>query len=400
MKIALYHNLLSGGAKRALYEMVLRLADQHDFLVETLTCSNHNFADISPLVRQYHQHPYQPSKMLKSPFGRLNQLLRWVDLNRLNNLCASIAGKINQQAPDLLFANPCQFENSPSVLRHHNGLPSVFFCQEPLRLLYEEMPSRPYDLPETRLHHFLGQVDPLPKLYYSRLKHNDQENLKNANLVLVNSAYVQQQVREIYGVEAQVNYLGVDANLFHQLDLPRQRIVLSVGSLTPLKGFDFIIRSLARLPKSERPPFWIASNFSNSPEYRYLTGLAGDLDVEVQFHSDISDQHLVELYNQAAVTVYTPVREPFGLVAIESMACATPVVGVREGGLQETIVDGYTGRLTERDEAAFADAVYSLLSQPDLAREYGENGRQHVMEKWTWRSAAERLEQNFRKVLA
>ena len=400
MRITLYHNLPSGGAKRSQYEKIVRLAKKHEIHVETLTSANHDFADIRPLVHQYTQHPFQSSRMLKSPFGRLNPLLRWVDLERLERVDKKIAQQIEQKQTDILFANPCRFQGTPSVLRHLKGVPKVYYCHEPLRILYEKMPYRPYYPPKNGLRQLLKKVDPLPGIYNARLKENDQENIKQADLVLVNSKYIQRQVWEIYGVEAQVCYLGVDAGLFRPLNVPREYAVLSVGSLTPLKGFDFVIRALALIPKSERPRYWIASNFSNSPEYKYLTELALDLGVDVEFHGNISDERLVSFYNRAAVTAYAPVREPFGLVALESMACATPVVGVREGGLLETIEDGQNGRLTERDENEYADAIYTLLTQPDLAREYGENGRRQVLDKWTWRSAAEQLEQNFRKVLA
>lgn len=400
MRITLYHNLPSGGAKRSQHEKIIRLAKKHEIHVETLTSANHEFADIGPFVRQYNQHSFQPSRMFKSPFGRLNPLLRWVDLDRLMRVDKNIAQKIEQQQPDIVFANPCRFQGAPSVLRHLKEVPSVYYCHEPLRILYEKMPDRPYYQTEKGLRHLLNRVDPLPKMYKSRLKRNDQENLNQADLVLVNSRYIQRQVREIYGVDAQVCYQGVDAGLFRPLNLPRTYAVLSVGSLTPLKGFDFVIRALARIPKSERPPYWIASNFSNSPEYKYLTELAHDLEVDVQFHGNISDERLVTLYNQAAVTAYAPVREPFGLVALESMACATPVIGIHEGGLLETIDNGLNGLLTERDENDYGDALYSLLTNPDLAREFGQKGRKQVMEKWTWRAAVNRLEKYFLSVAA
>ncbi len=107
---------------------------------------------------------------------------------------------------------------------------------------------------------------------------------------------------------------------------------------------------------------------------------------------DVSNERLVELYNQAKVTVYAPMREPFGLVPLESMACGTPVVAVREGGMQETIIQEQTGLLVERDPAQFAKAVQYLLSNPDLAAEYGHNGQEHVLRNWTWDQAVTTLE--------
>jgi glycosyltransferase involved in cell wall biosynthesis len=112
----------------------------------------------------------------------------------------------------------------------------------------------------------------------------------------------------------------------------------------------------------------------------------------------ISDQQLVELYNQALMTVYAPVREPFGLVAIESMACGTPVIGVNDGGLTETILDGQVGRLVARDEAVFAQAVEQLLRDDNLRDQYGIQARSQVLQQWTWDAALERLKTNFQRV--
>ena len=63
----------------------------------------------------------------------------------------------------------------------------------------------------------------------------------------------------------------------------------------------------------------------------------------------ITDEELVILYNKAKLVVYTPYMEPFGLVPLEAMSCGTPVVGVNEGGVMETVLNGKTGILVERN---------------------------------------------------
>jgi glycosyltransferase involved in cell wall biosynthesis len=84
--------------------------------------------------------------------------------------------------------------------------------------------------------------------------------------------------------------------------------------------------------------------------------------------------------------------EPFGLVPLEAMACGTPVVGVQEGGVQESILHKHTGLLVDRDPVQFAAAVQNLLSNPALASEYGRNGREHVLRHWTWDQSVAALE--------
>jgi glycosyltransferase involved in cell wall biosynthesis len=68
------------------------------------------------------------------------------------------------------------------------------------------------------------------------------------------------------------------------------------------------------------------------------------------------------------------------------------VVAVREGGVQEAVIHEHTGLTAERDPALFAEAIQSLLSRPEMVSQYGQNGREQVMQKWTWERAVETLE--------
>ena len=395
MKIAIFHNLTSGGAKRTLLEVVKRLVDRHVVDVYTLSCANHEFSDLRQLVNNHHVFPFQAGTLYHSPFGRLNQVVRLLDLFRLDAVERNIARRVDEGGYDIAFAYPCQFENSPSILKHLGTVPGVFFLHEPLRKLYEEMPERPYDQSRTSMRNVLDIVDPFPAFYQAVLRRKDQQNLNSARQVLVNSNFTKENAKNIYGIEAKVNYFGVDAQFFHPNGRAKENFVLSVGSLTPLKGFDFIVRSIGLIPSDERPRLVIASNFSNPPEQAYIQNLANESGVSLELQAGITDQKLVDLYNQAALTVYAPVREPFGLVAIESMACATPLVAVREGGIRETVVHGETGLLTSRDEGEFARAIRELMADPWRAAQMGRNGRNTVLEKWTWEAAADRLEKNF-----
>lgn len=396
MKIAIYHNLSSGGAKRSLYEIVKRLNQRHKINVYSLSSADHEFCDIRPLAESYRVYPFQAGKLFKSPLGRLNSITRVFDLVRLRRINEIISNDIKKNKPDLIFVEPCRFENAPSLLRYISDYASVYYCHEPYRILYEDTPPRPYYNGRSKFRQTLDQYDRLLIYFRNYAKNNDQLNIQKAGRVFVNSAYTKQQVEKIYQIKAEVNYLGVDTTKFKPIQTGnKSNFVLSVGSLTPLKGFDFIIRSIAIIPKSDQPALIIASNFSNSQEYQYLNDLANQNQINVQFLIGITDEKLVELYNSAMLTAYTPHREPFGLVALESMACATPVVGVKEGGLLETIRDKFTGRLTPRDEKIFSIALLELLKNPQKSHEYGQNGYQEVLAKWNWDSSVQNIESNF-----
>jgi glycosyltransferase involved in cell wall biosynthesis len=400
MKIAVFHNLPSGGAKRTLCESVRRMSTRHQIDVYALSSANHTFADLRPYVSRHQVYPFQPGRLFESPFGRLNQIVRLRDLMRIKGVTRQIAQEIEQSHYDLAYVEPCQFEIAPSVLRYLQGrVPTVYYCQEPLRRLYEKMPARPYDRLDSGRQQKLDRIDPFPALYHRVLKENDRRNTCSASRVLVNSAFMRAAVGQVYGIDPTVSYHGIDAQMFRPLPIEKQPMLLSVGSLTPLKGFDFLIQAISRLPREARLPLTIASNFQNPPEREYLTALARDLQVELSLLANITDSRLVELYNQARLTLYAAVREPLGLVPLESMACGTPVVAVREGGVQETVLHERTGLLVERDAEQFAQALRRLLADAPLRAEYGRSGRQHVLEHWTWDRAVDTLEHDLMSVM-
>lgn len=133
-------------------------------------------------------------------------------------------------------------------------------------------------------------------------------------------------------------------------------------------------------------------------EQAYLEALSRELGVAVRFKQRIPDEELLRLYNGALLTVYAPVMEPFGLVPLESMACGTPVLGVREGGVRETVLHGETGWLTERDAHEFAEALRMLLHDEALRRSLGARGPAYVRERWSWERSVACLEGHLERV--
>ena len=105
----------------------------------------------------------------------------------------------------------------------------------------------------------------------------------------------------------------------------------------------------------------LVGNSCDQKEKEYLTHLALKKGVDLEIKIFITDDELITLYNKAKVFVYASYLEPFGLGVLEAMACGTPVVAVKEGGVREIVIDGMTGILVDRDEKLFADAVESLL---------------------------------------
>jgi starch synthase len=100
---------------------------------------------------------------------------------------------------------------------------------------------------------------------------------------------------------------------------------------------------------------------------------------------------VVQLYSHAAVFVCPSIYEPFGLINLEAMACGTPVVASRVGGIPEVVVDGETGWLVEPGDAtALGQALREALADPERARRMGEAGRRRVEAHFSWDRIADR----------
>ncbi len=393
MKIAIYHNLPSGGAKRALYEMARRLVSAHKIDVYTLSTADHNFCDLRSRARRYTVHPFEPAPLFESPFGRLNQWQRARDLTRLGALGRQIADEINGGDYDVAFLHHCMFSQAPMLLPYLK-VPSVYYCQEPLRFLYEPSIPRPYQNGNGLRSH-IDRIDPLIRAYHERLRVADRQATRAAGVVLANSRFSQSNIDHSYGLSSHVVYLGVDASVFSpKWELEREDYFLSVGALRPNKGFDFLIDALALLPAAQRFPLRLITNIDDAAEEAFLRNRAERAGVTLHIETAISDETLLDHYRRTQLVIYAPVREPFGFVPLESMACGTPVVGVAEGGLLETIVDGRTGLLVERNPGKFADAVQMLLANEALRDAMGRQGREHVARHWSWGKSVQALERH------
>ncbi|MFP5321581.1 MAG: glycosyltransferase [Acidimicrobiia bacterium] len=168
---------------------------------------------------------------------------------------------------------------------------------------------------------------------------------------------------------------GVDLDRF-RTDGPRMHRpgrrrtqIACVSRLVPRKGIADVIRALVHLPDAELlvaggPP---QAMLHEDDEARALRRIAVDAGVEdrVRFLGAVERDDVPALLRSVDVVCCCPWYEPFGLVAVEAMACGVPVVASRVGGLAETVVDGRTGVLVPpRDPSAIASAIRHVTDDP------------------------------------
>jgi glycosyltransferase involved in cell wall biosynthesis len=393
MRIAIFHNLPSGGGKRALYEWTRRLAATHTIEVFSLDTADHDFCDLRPYVSAHKIYHFSPRELFQSPFGRLNQMQRWRDLNDLDVVYRHIAMDMDKGGYDLVFANTCKYTFIPSLLEYVN-VPSAYYLHEPFGNGFVRHFERPY-LSRSRWRDTIDRFDPFIWLYQRQLASMQKRSVQKTTRLLANSMFTRNCMQSEFGVDADISSCGVDlADFFPESDPSQVNYVTSVGEMSPRKGFDFVVESIGTIPATQRPILKLACNSVKEDELAYVKDLAAQRGVQLEILVGLQVDELRCLYNGAKVCVYAPVMEPFGLVALEAMACGTPVIGVRDGGVQESVVHEYTGLLVERDPVRFGKAIQSLLTNPDLASMYGHNAREHVAQNWTWEKSTRTLEKH------
>jgi starch synthase len=121
----------------------------------------------------------------------------------------------------------------------------------------------------------------------------------------------------------------------------------------------------------------------------------------------IAREDLIHLHSHASVFVCPSIYEPFGLVILEAMACETPVVASRVGGIPEIVVEGETGYLVDFDPddlegftSALAGRIEKLLRDTTTATRMGKAGRERVLQHFGWPAIASQTVQLYERLLS
>jgi glycosyltransferase involved in cell wall biosynthesis len=394
MRIAVWHNLPSGGGKRALVDHVDGLlARGHEVEVWT-----------NPLSAAEPPHfsgsPVQHLVPLDiDPGERGGALPPWPVVRRrlhaMSRHLDSVASGIEAGGFDVLLGGSCRYLRTVD-LASRVAIPAVLYAGEPYRWLYEAMPTLPWALPTRERGERFGRwtrrrlrdAATVPGL--RRQVAAEVAAARGWDRILVNSAYSRDSIRRVYGVAAQVCYLGIDTTRLEHASRPRDRVVLGLGAMVPEKGVERAVRAVAAMSAPQPILRWVA-NVESTPFRQTVEVLCKELGVILDLHVAVADKGLAEILAESAVLIYTPYLEPFGLAALEASAAGLPVVGVAEGGIRETVVDGINGILVW-DDADLPAALDRVISDPELSARLSAGGRTLVADRWTIEAAVGRLE--------
>lgn len=394
MKIAIFHHLPTGGAKRALYEYVKNSQALQEADLYGINLDEHEkFLDMRMLVGNVYNYTFA-EKALPRFLKGFRLFMPYINIKLLDKLQKKVAEDIEKGGYDLVFVHHCYVIQSPPLLRYLKT-PSVYYMQEPRRTQYEKA-SRPV---YPKITGPLSLLRILFQGWNDRIKARlDEESVMHATKVICNSYYSAESIYRAYAIVAEVSYLGVDQEVFPTRKAPpKNTYLLAVGALHPAKGYDLAINAISYIDNKIRPKLIIAYDRSYPGYSDFLQSLAASKGVALELKEKISDEELVTLYQGAMFTLCVAHLEPFGFTPLESMSCGTPVIAIKEAGYRETVVDGVNGYLSDRDEEALSQAIlkgiksHTSFSPEELSK--------YVAENWSWNRSVEKLHSIFEKTL-
>ncbi len=243
--------------------------------------------------------------------------------------------------------------------------------------------------------------------------------LEMADAVVAVSKSTYHDVRALFNVDPTRMHVianGIDTDEYRAVNRPEvlarngidysSPYVLFVGRMTRQKGLYYLLKAAEAIdPKLQ---IVLCAGESDTPELQVeLEAMVSDLRSRrpgiVWIPGMLGREDVIALYSHAAVFCCPSIYEPFGIINLEAMACGTPVVGSRVGGIPEVVADGETGLIVDANlsdapphdpqnpeafAAGLAAAISRLGMDPDLSRVMGEAGRQRVIDLYSWQSIA------------
>jgi D-inositol-3-phosphate glycosyltransferase len=232
----------------------------------------------------------------------------------------------------------------------------------------------------------------------------EKQALRNVDHIFAETDYTRQAILPyVDASKISIDTVGVDTNLFvpiaetHRTD----DFILSVGRFDdPRKNVTLLFEAFALLCKQVHHPPKLVLAGKTAPVSSALSR-AGDLGIDkyIEIKKDVSFEDLITLYQNAAVYVLSSDEEGLGIVLLEAMACATPVISTRCGG-PDSVVSDKLGLLTSvGDSHEMAEALLWMLQNQKKRRNMGLAGRQMVESRFSNQVVAKKYLDVYKKLL-
>ena len=229
-------------------------------------------------------------------------------------------------------------------------------------------------------------------------------NLRFPNQITTNSVFLRKRVaNKIVNQKIKVIPFGVNTSIFKPVFKKNNRQLI-VGTIKTLEfgyGIDILVKAFGLI--SNKYPDVSLVIAGQGSQKKYLIELSKKLKVstKIKFIGSIAHPSVAKILNSFSIFVCLSRNEGFGVSVIEAAACGLPVVVSNVGGLPETLINGKTGFIVNKnDPLSAAKAIEKLINNPKLRFEMGKSGRKFVMENYDWKDCVDHMLSLYSKLLA
>jgi len=256
-----------------------------------------------------------------------------------------------------------------------------------------------------------GKAEEMEKKY--NFNHRISEELRIFNSVkaqTVTTEVQKEKLEQLYGFTSDnivVIPPGVDIHTYHPLEPNDNRVktglpgryIFCLSRIDSNKGHELLLNAFDFVSKAVPDVHLVIGGGSPKPQRREKDILAvikkiideKGMHNRVHMSGYVPDELLASYYQQAELFVLPSIFEPFGMTALEAMACGKPVVASSFGGIRNIIFTGENGILVDPSNAnEFADAMVMLLRDRQLAGSLAQSGCRTVRQHFSWEAIAEK----------
>lgn len=250
------------------------------------------------------------------------------------------------------------FSNNWAHLAAGKHKPNLLYCQStPVRVFYDL-----YYVYLKQQSFFSSMVFRIWVALHRKLY---EHYMKHVCMIIANSISVQERVKKYLGRSSRVVYPPVDTSRFRSEEYGD--FWLSVNRLYPEKRIELQIEAFRQLPDEK---LLIIGGYAEADRSSaYAMDLRRKFPDNVILLGNVPEDQLILLYSKCKAFIITSMEEPFGMAPVEAMASGKAVVGIREGGCLETIVDGSTGFLVEPEVPQIVNAINIISKEPSKYKE-------------------------------
>ncbi|RJU84524.1 MAG: glycosyltransferase family 1 protein [Candidatus Poseidoniales archaeon] len=365
-----------GGAERDLLRIIPSLTKFFSVKVATL----HKVPELEDLCQKLKIKLFAPKNNWSLPRNIFSTILD-TGIASASNAWATCEGLI-KEISDIDFMHIISGDGSLGLFKH---IPEHTSCHlhllEPHRGLHQDVLHRNIDgFPKRNLR--------LTKLLLSRARNRDLQLIKKFYLrknsaISSNSNYSSSMAKDVYGIKTGVLWPCVDATEFPEVDTNdvenpyngNDEYVVNIGKASWVKGTWETIKMISGTNLGV-----VHVGGGEQKDLKRLKEYADYLDVNLWIAPRLSSPELVSLMRNSRAIVSMAYGEAFGLTPIEAFAVGTPAIFVNEGGFRDTIKDGVSGKLLDRDDLTAWHVALQEASKQDNREKWTKEGRKRIAE--------------------